>query len=108
VSHGRHVLRWAAATLLGAIITLLSTFVGERSAPATYPDIMGCETSCRVTATGWPLIFVRDYKGMSVVGTADVLEVVFAADRFDLLPFIANVIAWTLVSLALLRMLRRR
>lgn len=81
--------------IAGSIFTLLSTFVGERSATATYPEIMGCEASCRVTATGWPFIFVRDYTGMSVVNSADILEVVIAADRFDWLPFLANVAVWS-------------
>lgn len=99
-------LRPFAALLLGGAITLLSTFAGNRSAMATYPDIMGCETGCRVAATGWPLVFVRDYTGMSVIDTADMMEVLFAADRFDWRPFCANLLFWTMLSLFLLR--RRR
>ncbi len=87
-----------AALVLGCLLTLLSTFVGERTATATYPEIMGCESGCSVAATGWPLIFVRDYPGMSVVNTADILEVVIAADRFDWLPFGVNVGAWAGVA----------
>jgi len=33
---------------IAIVLTLFSTFVGERSAAATYADIMGCETGCRV------------------------------------------------------------
>lgn len=90
-------MRAALSVLLGVIATLASTFIGERSAMATYPDIMGCEVACRVTATGWPLIFVRDYTGMSVVNTADIFEVWFAADRLDWLPFLMNIIFWSAV-----------
>jgi hypothetical protein len=64
------MLRLAFSIIVGVVLTLALSFVGERSANATYPDIMGCETGCRVTATGWPLVFVRDYTGMSVVNTA--------------------------------------
>jgi len=99
--------RTFAALLIGAVTTLLTTFAGNRSAIAIYPEIMGCEAGCRVAATGWPLVFVRDYTGMSVINTADILEVIFAADRFDWLPFSANVIFWALLSLLLFRLRRR-
>lgn len=94
-------------SLAGIALTFLSTFVGERSARATYPDIMGCETGCNVVATGWPFVFVRDYLGMSVGNTADITEVWFAADRFDWTPFLLNVIAWTVLSAVAYTMLRR-
>lgn len=93
--------------LVGIAFTLLSTFVGERSARATYPDIMGCETGCNVVATGWPLVFVRDYLGMSVGNRADIPEVWLAADRFDWMPFLLNIVAWSLLSAAVYTMLRR-
>ncbi len=93
--------------IAGALITLLSTFAGERSAPATYADIMGCETGCPVVATGWPLIFVRDYPGMSVVMTADIMEVWFAGDRFDWVAFLINVAAWAVASSFATRMIQR-
>ena len=93
--------------LVGVTLTLLSTFAGGRSAFAQYPDIMGCESGCSVVATGWPLTFVRDYLGMSVVNTADIMEVWFAADRFAWLPFLANVAVWSFVSMAVHYSLRR-
>ena len=77
---------------VGTIITLTSTFVGERSIFVAYPEIMGCEDGCVVVATGWPLIFVTDYLGMSVVNTADILEVWFAADRFSWVPFLDSLL----------------
>lgn len=95
--------RIAVSVLAGVALTLLSTFVGERSATATYPDIMGCEIACPVTATGCPLIFVRDYTGMSVVNTVDIMEVWFAADRFDWAPFVVNMLLWSLGMFALSR-----
>jgi ABC-type enterobactin transport system permease subunit len=100
--------RVLVSTLIGAALTLLSTFAGERSATATYPDIMGCETGCPVVATGWPLIFVRDYTGMSVVHTADIMEVWFAADQLDWVPFLLNVIFWSLLCFAAMSYLMRR
>ena len=102
----------AALTLLlycvaGTILTLVSTFVGARSALAVYPDIMGCELGCAVVATGWPLMFVRDYLGMSVLNKADIMEVWFAADRFDWPPFLINAVFWSLGLLAAHSALRR-
>lgn len=94
--------------MLGVVLALLSTFVCERSAVAVYPEIMGCKTGCRVAASGWPLVFVRDYTGMSVVNAADILEVWFAADRLDRLPFAADVAFWSALAwLALSRLARR-
>lgn len=84
----------------GTMLTLLSTFVRARSALAVYPEIMGCESGCTVVATGWPLTFVRDYLGMSVVNAADIMEVWFAADRFDWPPFLINAVFWSLAVLA--------
>lgn len=52
---------------------------------------------------------MRDYTGMSVVNTADILEVWLAADRFDRLPFVADVAFWSALAwLALSRLARRR
>ena len=87
--------RVSAALILGCLLTLLSTFAAARTATATYPEIMGCESGCTVAATGWPLTFVRDYPGMSVVNTADILEVAMAADRIDWLPFMIDQAAWS-------------
>jgi hypothetical protein len=94
------------STLLGLTLTLLSTFIGQRSAAATYREIMGCEDGCTVVATGWPLVFVRDYTGMSVINTADIVEVWLAADRFDWTPFLLNVIFWSGLGFATLSRLR--
>ncbi|MGV9010702.1 hypothetical protein [Brevundimonas sp.] len=83
---------------VGMVVTLSSTFVGQRVVRATYPDLMGCEDSCQVAAAGWPLVFVEDYLGMSVINTADMMEVWFAADRFNWSPFWVNVAFWTMIS----------
>lgn len=90
------------ALFLSGASTILSTYLGARRASATYPDIMGCEVSCEVAATGWPLIFVRDYTGMSVVNRADFGEVLFAADRLDWPAFLLNLLVWWTVWLVLL------
>jgi len=92
---------------IATVLSLLSTFLGERTARAIYPDIMSCETGCNVVATGWPFVFVRDYLGMSVGNRADITEVWFAADRFDWGPFLLNVVAWTASSIACYTIFRR-
>ena len=104
---GSTMVRIIVAALIGLLLTPLTTFVVERSATATYPDIMGCESGCVVTATGWPLVFVRDYTGMSVINRADILEVWIAGDRFDWLPFLLNVVFWSAICLALGSLSRR-
>lgn len=90
------------------MLTLLSTFVGKRSATAVYPDIMGCENGCEVAATGWPLIFVKDYLGMSVAQKADILEVWFAADQLSWVPFLTNVTVWAVLSFLVVHSQRSR
>ncbi len=92
--------------IVGVLLTLLSTFVGERSAPAIYPEIMGCDTGCTVAATGWPMVFVTDYLGMSVVNTADIMEVWFAADRFSWPPFLIDAALWASASFVMARLLQ--
>lgn len=87
--------------IIGLTVALLSTFAGERSASAIYPEIMGCEKGCHVVATGWPFIFIKDYLGMSVVNAADIMEVWFAADRFRWAPFLADVGFWATTSFVL-------
>ncbi|MBJ7412586.1 MAG: hypothetical protein JHD15_19820 [Phenylobacterium sp.] len=104
---GSTVLNGLGASGAGLTATLLSTFAGERRAQATYPDIMGCEVSCEVVATGWPFVFVRDYTGMSLVNSADITEVIFAGDRLDWAPFAADVVLWSAGFLLLIWALRR-
>lgn len=101
------MVRCVLHAVVGVVWSLLSSFVGQRPAEATFPDIMGCEATCRVATSGWPFAFVRDYPGMSVVGRADVSEVWFAADRFDWAPFLADVGAWGLASLAVAALMAR-
>lgn len=93
--------------LIGVAIALLSTFVASRSALVAYPEILGCEKGCNVVATGWPFTFVSDYLGMSVVNSADITEVWFAADRFSWEPFLLNVGVWALASSAIMWVTRR-
>lgn len=91
--------RFLAHAVVAVCLSLLSTFVGERSAQVAYSDIMGCETGCEVVATGWPFVFVRDFPGMSVVNKADITEVWFAADRFDWPALLADLGFWAALSL---------
>lgn len=93
--------------LAAVVMTLLTTFGGERPVVAVYPDVMGCEAGCVVVGTGWPLTFVRDYLGMSVIDTANIMEVWFAADRFAWLPFFFDAGVWSLVFWAASSAFRR-
>ena len=53
------------------------------------------------------MTFVSDYLGMSVVNTADIMEVWLAADRFDWQVFLVDAAFWSLASLAAHSGLRR-
>lgn len=44
---------------------------------------------------------------MFVVDTADMFEVWFAADRFDWLPFLLNLLFWSMLSLAVMAAMKR-
>lgn len=107
INNGRQKVRrrWLLLVFLGILITLASTFIAPRTADARYEDIMGCENKCTVVATGWPLVFVRDYLGMSVGNRADILDVWLGNDRLDPLPFASNVIFWTLLLMLLAKAL---
>lgn len=101
------MLRFVISVSIGVTLTLLSTFVGERQATAVYPEIMGCEAGCSVVATGWPLIFVQDYTGMSVVNKADILEVYIGADRLDWAAFLLDVAFWGTLTAATILLIGR-
>jgi hypothetical protein len=77
------------------VLSLLSSFLSKSRAMATYPDIMGCEVSCDVAAAGWPLAFLRDYPGMSVVNRVDLVEVLLAADKLSWPAFLGNTLIWS-------------
>jgi hypothetical protein len=91
----------------GSGLALLTTLAPSRQALASFPEIMGCETACPVAAAGWPLVFLRDYPGMSVVNRVDLVEVLLAADRFDWAPFLLNVLFWSALTWLGLRLAAR-
>lgn len=45
---------------------------------------------------------------MSVVNTADIVEVMFAADRLDVVPMTLNIAFWSGVCIALVKVVRSR
>ena len=69
--------------IAGAAALVLT--LGAANAPgrttATYPDIMGCELSCEVAASGLPVPFIVDYPGLSPVNSADLMGAILGLDR---------------------------
>ena len=78
---------------LGLVLALASSFRNGRSR-AVYSEIMGCEQGCDVAAAGWPLPYLIDYPGISVVGSADLFGALVGEDKFLLLPFAGTTLAW--------------
>jgi hypothetical protein len=84
---------------LGLVLTLLSSARAGR-ARAVYSEIMGCETGCDVAAAGWPVPYLVDYPGISVVGIANLSGALLGEDKFHLLPFALTLLFWTAVAAA--------
>jgi hypothetical protein len=70
----------------------------HRFARAVYSEIMGCESGCDVVAAGWPLPYLADYPGISVVGAANLAGALLGEDRLRWLPFALTWLFWTAVS----------
>ena len=82
---------------IGLLLALLSSAKGGRTG-AVYPEIMGCETGCEVAAAGWPVPYLVDYQGISVVGAANLSGALFGEDKFRWLPFGLTLLFWTMMS----------
>ena len=65
---------------LALVLTLVAANVPGKTT-ATYPDIMGCEQSCEVAASGLPVPFIADYPGLSPVNSADLMGAILGLDR---------------------------
>ena len=72
---------WILVLSGGLMLALLSS-AKAGSASATYSEIMGCEQSCEVAAGGWPVPYLVDYPGISVVGSVDLMGGLLGEDHF--------------------------
>ena len=91
--------RISIALLWGLAVALASSaYAGQ--AQALYAEIMGCEHGCTVAAAGWPLPYLIDYPGISVVGSASLMGALTGEDQFRLWSFLGTTIFWALVALA--------
>ena len=70
-----------------AVVAALASSVVDGSVLATYPDIMGCEHSCRVAAGGWPAAYLVDYPGISPTGSVSLTDAMLGVDVFRPLAF---------------------
>jgi hypothetical protein len=89
----------------GLILALASSAI-PREAWAVHSEIMGCETGCAVAAVGWPIPYVVDYPGISVVGRASVTGALVGEDQFRLSAFGLTFLFWTAVAALVLGLLR--
>jgi hypothetical protein len=91
--------RISAALMAGLALALASSaYAGE--ARALYTEIMACEHGCTVAAAGWPLPYLIDYPGISVVGSAGLMGALTGEDQFRPWPFLVTALFWALIALA--------
>ena len=75
------MLRASFALIAGLALALASSaYAGQ--AQALHAEIMGCEHGCTVAAAGWPLPYLIDYPGISVVGSASLTGALTGEDQF--------------------------
>lgn len=65
--------------VLAAVATLASTAIPAKVL-ARYPEIMGCEHACAVSAAGWPRPYLVDYPGISPPGSVSLFEGLVGTD----------------------------
>jgi len=81
------------------VLTLASTVVPGHTR-MSYPDIMGCERTCEVTAAGLPLPFIADYPGLSPANSASLTGAIFGLDRVLWGRSVGALAFWLVVSAA--------
>lgn len=72
-----------------------------------YPEIMGCERGCEVASAGWPIPYLIDYPGISVVGSADLMGALVGEDKFHAGWFGVTSLFWIAAAAATLFLWRR-
>lgn len=87
--------RTIIASLVSGLILALASSIHAGRVKAVYAEIMGCEVGCEVAAAGWPMPYLVDYPGISVVGSVDLLGALTGEDKFHLLPFAGTALFWT-------------
>ena len=98
MSAARGAARGAVRRLLAAVaaavaLTLASSAVERTRLEVQDWDCPPAPASCArpVLVLGWPLPYVSDYHGISVVGRASVFGALLGEDRFHPAPFAADV-----------------
>lgn len=95
------------ALVVGSAFALASSgYAGQ--AQALYVEIMGCEHGCTVAAAGWPLPYLIDYPGISVVGSASLTGALTGEDEFRPWSFLGTAIFWALPAFAVCLFRSRR
>ena len=95
----RSILRSLA---LAVVLTLLSSCVTRSRLEVQDWDCPPAPLSCArpVVVVGFPLPYISDFHGISVVGSADVLGALMGEDLFHRGPFVANVVLYFCLVLA--------
>jgi hypothetical protein len=103
----RPILRSLALAL---VLTLLSSRVTRTRLEVQDWDCPPAPASCArpVAVVGFPLPFISDFHGLSVVGRADVVGALMGEDIFHWAPFLADVTLYLMLVLAVARTASRR
>ncbi|HJU69827.1 MAG TPA: hypothetical protein VJ650_16435 [Gemmatimonadaceae bacterium] len=95
------VLRGVVVLALALGLTLLSTVVSSTRLEVQDWDCPPAPASCArpVLVLGFPLPYISDYHGISVVGSASLSGAVLGEDHFHLTAFLANVVLYFVAGL---------
>lgn len=109
----RRMGRVVALIAIAVALTLASSFVSGTRLEVQDWDCPPAPASCarRVIVLGFPLPYISDYHGISVVGKASLVDALLGIDHFHLSAFLANVVLYFVVVLLVAttaRSLRRR
>jgi hypothetical protein len=105
----KHLRRTARALAVAVALALLSSVVTSTRLEVQDWDCPPAPASCArpVVVVGWPLPYISDFHGISVVGSADVIGALMGEDHFHWLPFLGNVALYAGLVLAVMWAWRR-
>lgn len=102
--------RLAQSVIAGVVLTVASSVIERHRLEVQDWDCPPAPQSCArpVLVLGFPLPYISDYHGISVVNRASVTGALLGEDHFHGGAFAGNVALYSLIVFVLLTMRRRR
>ena len=96
--------------MVGLVLTMASSVVERRRLEVQDWDCPPAPQSCArpVLVVGFPLPYISDYHGISVVNSAGLMGALLGEDHFHIEAFAANVAIYASLAFMLLPLWRRR